>query len=77
MQETYEIWVQSLGQEDPLEGEHGNPLQCSCLENPIDRGGWWATVHGVTKSRTELSDFTFFFLFFLSYEGGQGFCFSK
>ena len=33
-------------------GGHGNPLQCSCLENPMDRGAWWATVHGVTKSRT-------------------------
>ena len=31
---------------------HGNPLQCSCLENPQDRGAWWATVHGVTKSDT-------------------------
>ena len=30
-------------------GGHGNPLQCSCLENPMDRGAWWATVHGVTK----------------------------
>ena len=33
---------------------HGNPLQCSCLENPMDRGAWWATVHGVTKSWTRL-----------------------
>ena len=33
---------------------HGNPLQCSCLENPMDRGTWWATVHRVTKSRTQL-----------------------
>ena len=31
---------------------HGNPLQYSYLENPIDRGAWWATVHGVAKSRT-------------------------
>ena len=31
---------------------HGNSLQNSCLENPMDRGGWWATVHGVTKSPT-------------------------
>ena len=37
---------------------NGNPLQYCCLENPMDRGGWWATVHGVTKSRTQLSDFT-------------------
>ena len=35
-------------------GRHGNPLQYSCLENPTDRGAWWATVHGVTQSRTWL-----------------------
>ena len=33
---------------------HGNPLQCSCLENPMDKGAWWATVHGVIKSQTRL-----------------------
>ena len=33
-------------------GGHGNPLQYSCLENPMDRGDWWATVHGVTESDT-------------------------
>ena len=33
---------------------HGNPLQYSCLENPMDRRAWWATVHGVTKSQTRL-----------------------
>ena len=39
---------------------NGNPLQYSCLENPMDGGAWWATlVHGVAKSRTRLSDFTF------------------
>ena len=37
---------------------NGNPLQDSCLENPMDREAWWVTVHGVTKSRTQLSDFT-------------------
>ena len=37
---------------------NGNPLQYSCLENPMDRGAWWATVHGVAKSRTRLSHFT-------------------
>ena len=37
----------------------GTPLQYSCLENPMDRGAWWAAVHGVAKSRTQLSDFTF------------------
>ena len=48
----WETWVQSLGQEDsPGEG-NGNPLQYSCLENPMDRGAWWATVYGVTKSQT-------------------------
>ena len=55
-----ETWDQSLGWEDPLEKEgHGNPLQYSCLENSMDRGAWWATVHGVTKSWTWLSDFYF------------------
>ena len=38
----------------PGEG-NGNPLQYSCLENPMDRGTWWATVHGVAKSRTRQS----------------------
>ena len=42
---------------------NGNPLQYSCLENPMDRGAWWATVHGVAKSQTRLSDFTFTFHF--------------
>ena len=40
----------------------GTPLQYSCLENPVDRGAWWAAGHGVTKSRTQLSDFTFTFM---------------
>ena len=39
----------------PGEG-NGNPLQCSCLANLMDRGAWWATVHEVAKSRTRLSD---------------------
>ena len=38
---------------------NGNPLQYSCLENPMDRGAWWAVVHRVAKSRTRLSNFTF------------------
>ena len=46
----------------PGEG-NGNPLQYSCLENPMDRGAWWATVHGVAKSQTQLSYFTFTFHF--------------
>ena len=107
----WETWVQSLGQEDPLEKEmgtrsstltwkipwteepgrlqsmesqsrtrlndftftfhfslsyigegKGNPLQCSCLENPRDGGAWWAAVHGVAESWTRLSDFTFTFM---------------
>ena len=37
------------------EGEHGNPLQYSCLENLTDKGAWWATVHGVAKGQTQLS----------------------
>ena len=43
-----------------IEG-NGTPLQYSCLESPMDRGAWWAAVHGVAKSRTRLSDFTFHF----------------
>ena len=46
------VW--SLGQKDCPGGGHGNPLQYSCLENPMDRGAWRATVHSVTKSRTRL-----------------------
>ena len=42
---------------------NGTPLQYSCLENPMDGGAWWATVHGVAKSQTRLSDFTFIFHF--------------
>ena len=45
---------------------NGTPLQCSCLENPMDRGAWWAAVHGVVKSRTRLSDFPFTFHFHAS-----------
>ena len=42
---------------------NGTSLQYSCLENPMDGGAWWAVVHGVAKSRTRLSDFTFTFHF--------------
>ena len=51
-------WVQSLGREDSLErvanikNTTGNPLQYSCLENPMDRGAWQAAVHGAAKSQT-------------------------
>ena len=44
--------IPGLGR-SPGEG-HGNPLQYSCLENPMDRGAWWDTVHGVAKSQTRL-----------------------
>ena len=54
--------VSSLGWEDPLEEENGSPLHYSCLKNPMDREAWWATVHGVAKSHTRLSNFTFFLL---------------
>ena len=57
----WETWVRSLGQgRSPGEG-NGNPLQYSYLENPMDGGAWWATVHGVAKSRTRLGNFTFTF----------------
>ena len=49
-----ETWVRSLGCEDPPGGGHDSPLQCSCLENRVVRGAWWATVHGVCR----LSDTT-------------------
>ena len=48
----------------PEEG-NGNPLQYSCLENPTEGEAWWATVHGVTRSRTRLSGFTSLHLFCL------------
>ena len=58
VEKGYFLWlVHSLG-----EG-HGTPLQYSCLENPMDGGAWWAAVHGVAKSWTQLSDFTFTFHF--------------
>ena len=50
---------------DPWAGkipsQNGSPLQYSCLENPMDRGAWQAAVHGVAKSRTRMSDFTYTF----------------
>ena len=46
-----------------LFGGNGTPLQYSCLENPVDRGTWWAAVHGVAKNRTRLSNATFTFHF--------------
>ena len=58
MQKIQETWVRSLGWEDPLEEENGYTLQYSRLEKPMDRGAWRATVHGVAKSWTRLSNFT-------------------
>ena len=51
-----ETWVRSLSQEDPLEKEIGNPLQYSCLEKSHGQRIWWATVYGVAKEWTPLSD---------------------
>ena len=51
----------------PAEG-NGNPFQYFCLENAMDRGAWRATVHGVAKSWTQLSEFHFFFFHTIKYE---------
>ena len=53
MQET---WVQSLGWEDPLEEGMATHFSILAWRIPMDRGAWWATVHGVTNSWTQLSD---------------------
>ena len=52
----WEAWVRSLGREDPLEKEIANHSSALAWKNPMDRGAWWATVHGVANSRTQLSD---------------------
>ena len=64
----WETWVQSLGREDLLEKEMATQSSILAWRIPIDGGAWWATVHGVAKSRTRLSDFTFFLSFF-SFKG--------
>ena len=51
-----ETQVRSLGWEDPLEKDMATPIQYSCLENPMDGGAWWATVHGVTKESDTTCD---------------------
>ena len=54
----------SLSKLQEVAGEgNGNPLQYSCLENPMDGGAWWDSVHGVARSQTQLSDFNFSFYF--------------
>ena len=55
MQETQETWVQSQGQEDPLEEGMATHFSVLAWRIPMDRGAWRGTVHGVTKSRTRLS----------------------
>ena len=47
------IWVLACGSQEPGEGI-GSPLQYSCLENPMDRGAWWAAVHGIAPSQTQV-----------------------
>ena len=51
-----EIWVRSLGQGRSPGERNGNTLQYSCLENLMDTGAWWVAVHGVSKSRAQLSN---------------------
>ena len=58
----HKIYFSSNMEDSPGEG-NGTPLQDSCLESPMDGGAWWAAVHGVAKSQTRLSDFTFTFHF--------------
>ena len=59
-----ETWVQSLGLEDLLEKEMETHSSIIAWRDSMDRGAWWATVRGVARSRTRLSDFTFTFLWF-------------
>ena len=61
-QSTVEIAAE-VGQTCLFGGGNGSPLQYSCLENPVDGGAWQAAVHGVAKSQTQLSYFTFTFHF--------------
>ena len=71
---VWETWVRSLGQEDPIEkgmyscilAWNTCILQYSCLENPMDREAWWATVHGVAKGQILLRDWHFHFPFRLN-----------
>ena len=54
--EMQETWVRTLGWEDPLEKEMATHSSILAWENLMDRGAWWAAVHGFTKSRAQLSD---------------------
>ena len=60
---VYEIYPCCQVKHPFIREGNGTPLQYSCLENPMDRGAWWAAVHGVAKSWTRLRDFTFTFHF--------------
>ena len=53
---TWETWISSLGWEDPLEEGMATPSNILAWRIPVDRGAWWATVHGVANSRTLLSN---------------------
>ena len=55
-QETQKTWILSLGREDPLEEEMATHSSILAWKIPWARGTWWATVHGVAKSQTQLSD---------------------
>ena len=64
------VFACKVGDPDSIPGlgrspgeRNGNPVQYSCLKHPMDGGAWWATVHGVAKSRTLWRDFTFTFTF--------------
>ena len=64
IQELWLSFLKSLLVSSIYFGEgNGTPIQYSCLENPMDGGAWWAAVHGVARSQTRLSDFTFTFHF--------------
>ena len=65
MQETC---AQSLSQEDPLEVGRAYLLQYSCLENTMDRGRWWVTIHGVTKSQKQLSTLYLYYKYIYLYK---------
>ena len=55
---VWETWVRSLGREDPLEKGLATHSSVLAWIIPMDRGAWWATVHGIAKSQTRLSNFT-------------------
>ena len=65
----WETQLQSLGREDPLKKEMATHSSILAWRIPVEGGAWWNTVHGVAKSWTQLSDFTFTFTFEPSYNG--------